>query len=129
LFQRKLNKKGKPSGKPVLVGYEFEFSSPVNPSAAGNTANYQVDTATTQRFKKKDEKILHSFTNVHVSYVAETDWVTLTLASKQTFPTGGQIAVLGGSTGGISGSSDAALGGNTTFTISKGGKTIGPART
>jgi hypothetical protein len=56
VFKRKLNKKGKPTLKPVLVGYAFEFSSPLNSSGAGNAANYHEDTVTTKRVEKKNGK-------------------------------------------------------------------------
>ncbi len=46
------------------------------------------------------------------------------LVGKQIFPTGGQIIVLSGPMGGGTG---ATIGGNTAFTISKGGRTIAPA--
>ena len=69
------------------------------------------------------ERIPHPITNIHVRYIAETDSVTLTLASKQTFPTGGQITVLGGSSGGIIGSSGAALGETRHLRFQKAGKT------
>jgi hypothetical protein len=29
IIRRKTNKKGKPSGKPALVGFNFEFSAPL----------------------------------------------------------------------------------------------------
>jgi hypothetical protein len=79
-------------------------SSPLNPSDAGYAAHYVADTVITERVKKKNERIRHSITNFTVSYVAESDSVTLTLASKQTFQSGGQITVLGGRSGGVTGS-------------------------
>ncbi len=129
LFTRKVNKRGKPTGDQILSGFVFDFSSALDPSTATDIANYQVDAVTTKRVKKKVERILSPITNFKVSYTAAGDSVTLTLGSKQTFPTGGQITVVGGSSGGITGSGGAALGGSTAFTISKGGKTIGPAGT
>ena len=67
-FRRKLNKKGKPVGKAVLSGFTFEFGTPLNPSAAGNAANYQVDSVTTKKVKKKVQHVLHPITNFTVSY-------------------------------------------------------------
>jgi FG-GAP-like repeat/PKD domain len=127
VFQRKTNKKGKPVGKPTFVGFAFEFSEALDPASADDSANYHLDTVATKRVKKKVQRILHPITSFRVSYIAESDSVTLTLASKQTFPTGGQITVLGGPSGGVTGSSGAALTGNTTFTISKDGNNIEPA--
>ena len=43
LFTRKPKKKHKPAGKPVLSGFELEFSTAMNPATAGNASNYQVD--------------------------------------------------------------------------------------
>ena len=84
---RKTNKKGRPVGKPVLAGFEFEFSSPLNPASATNSANYQVDNVTTKRVKKKVERILHPITKFNVSY--SNDAVTIVLAGHETFKTGG----------------------------------------
>ena len=39
LFQRKPNKKGKPTGSPVLIGFTFDFSVPLNSSAASAPPN------------------------------------------------------------------------------------------
>ena len=128
LFTRQVNTRGKPTGDRVLRGFVFDFSGPLDRATCGPTsANYQLDTITTKRVKKKVERTLHPITNFTVSYTAASDSVTLTLAGKQAFPTGGQLTVLGGSSGGIRGPSGAPLGGNTVFTISKGGKKIGPA--
>ena len=121
LFVRKTNKKGRPVGKPVLAGYEFEFSSPLNPASATNSANYQVDNVTTKRVKKKVERILQPITKFNVSY--SNDAVTIALAGHETFKTGGQITVLNS----LAGASGAALAGTTVFTISKGGKGITPS--
>ena len=92
LFLRKTNKKGRPVGKPVLAGYEFEFSSPLNPASATNSANYQVDNVTKKRVKKKVERILQPITKFNVSY--SNDAVTIVLARRETFKTGGQITIL-----------------------------------
>ena len=82
LFSRKTNKKGKPIGKPVLSGFLFDFSEPLDPSSATNNANYQVDTITTKRVKKQTRRILHQLTSFSVSYSAANDSVTLTFAGK-----------------------------------------------
>ena len=121
LFLRKTNKKGRPVGKPVLAGFEFEFSSPLNPASATNSANYQVDNVTKKRVKKKVERILQPITRFNVSY--SNDAVTIVLAGRETFKTGGQITILNS----LAGASGAALAGTTVFTISKGGKGITPS--
>ncbi len=118
LLQRKTNKKGKPVGKPILTGYTFEFSSPLDPASATNSANYQVDTVTSKRVKKKSVRILQPITNFHVSY--REDVVTIMFARKETFKTGGQVTVLSG----VSGASGGAPGGTKVFTISRNGLRI-----
>ena len=120
VFQRKL-KKGKPVGKPVLVGYMLDLGAPLNPTAA-NRANFQVATMTTKKVKKKVTHILKPITNFTVSYVAATDAVDITFSSAETFPTGGQITVLSGVTSATGG----ALAGTTKFTIAPKGTRISP---
>jgi len=124
LFRRKTSKKGKPIGRPVLSGFVFDFSDPINPTSATNGRNYQVDTITTKRVKKQTRRILHPITSFSVAYSAAKDSVTLTFAGKQTFRTGGQITVVGGPPSGITGASGAALAGNKAFTISPRGQSI-----
>ena len=123
LFQRKLNKKGKPTGKAVLSGFTLDFGVPLNAAAASNAANYQLDTITTKKVKKQKQTILQPITNFTVSYLAASDAVEITLGANETFPTGGQLTVLGGVTTAAGGT----LTGNAVFTISKGGKSIEPS--
>src|SRR5262249_2693024 len=92
LVSRKTNKKGKRVGKPVLAGFEFEISSPLNPASATNSANYQVDNVIKKRVKKKVERILQPITQFNVSY--NSDAVTIVLARRETFKIGGQITIL-----------------------------------
>jgi hypothetical protein len=124
LFNRKTNKKGKPVGSPVLTGFKFDFSAPLNLSSATSRANFEVDTITTKRVQKKTQHILNPITGLSVAYSAVSDSVTLTFAGKQTFPSGGRITVVGGPSGGVIGESGATLAGNTVFTISSGGTNI-----
>jgi hypothetical protein len=124
LFRRKTNKKGKPIGRPVLSGFVFDFSDPLNPSSATNGGNYQVDTITTKRVKKQTRRILHPITSFSVAYSAVSDSVTLTFPVQQTFKTGGQITVVAGPPSGVVGASGAALAGSTVFMISPRGQSI-----
>jgi hypothetical protein len=124
LFRRKNNTKGRPMGKPILTGFEFGFSDALNPSSATSGTNYQVDTITTKRVKNQARRILHPIASFSVAYNAANDSVTLTFAGKQTFRTGGQITVVGGTPAGITGASGSALPGSTVFTISPGGRNI-----
>ena len=92
-------------------------------SSRANVDNHQIDTVTTKKVKKKKETIPHSITNFTVTYLAASDAVEITLGAKETFPTGGQIMVLGG----LSTAAGGTLSGTAVFTISKGGKSVGPA--
>ena len=123
IFLRKTNKKGKPIGSPVLSGFVFDFSDPLNPSSAANPANYQVDTITTKRVKKQTRRILHPITSFSVAYGAANDSVTLTFAGKQT---SGPAARSPWSVDRppASPACRQCLGGSKVFTISPGGQNI-----
>ena len=123
VFQRKLNKRGKPVGKAVLTGFTLEFSMPLNAAAASNASNYQLDALTTKIVKKKPERVAQPVTSFKVSYTPATDSVTLELETARTFPAGGEIEVLPGVTSG----SESVLAGATLFTISPGAKTVKPS--
>jgi hypothetical protein len=60
------------------------------------------------------QQILHPITNLTVSYAPASEAVTIMVSGKETFPTGGQLTVLGG----LTGASGAPLAGTTEFTIS-----------
>ena len=126
IFTRKTNKKGKPTGKPILTGFDLTFSAPLNAASATSTVNYQLDTVTTKKVKKKVTTILHPITKFTVSYSAASDSVDLNLIGTQTFPTGGKLTVVNRPPGGVSGATGAPLGGTTVFAISKTGRTITP---
>ena len=131
LFTRKLNKKHKPIGKPVLTGFELDFSAAMDPATAGNAANYQLDWTSTKTVKKKHVTILHPvpFT---VRYDAATDAVNLILSGKQAFAKGGEITVIAAPPNGVSSSAGTLLDGNDegvagdngTFTILPKGRGI-----
>ncbi len=123
LVVRALNKKGKPVGKPVLSGFALDSGIALSAAAALNTGEFQVDTITTKRVKKKVVTTLHPIKNFTVSYVAASDAIEIKLGGKQTFPTGGQITVVSGLTTAAGGT----LSGPAVFTISKGGKSIKPS--
>jgi hypothetical protein len=123
VFKRKLNNKGKPVGKATLAGLMLQFGTQLDQTTAANSANYQLATVTTKKVKKKKIKVLQSITKFNVSYLEASDTVEITFGSPETFPTGGQITVLGGLTTATGGT----LTGNAVYTISKGGKGIVPA--
>ena len=111
LFTRKVNKRHKPVGKPVLMGFEFDFSAAMNPSSAGNPSNYEVDWISSKRVKRKHATQLHSLP-VIVQYSAATDAVTVLLTEKQTFNQGGRITVVAGAPNGVSSATGVMLDGN-----------------
>jgi hypothetical protein len=127
IFQRKTNKKGKPTGKAVLTGFSLTFSEPLNPATATNRFDYQLANVTTKKVKKKTTTILKPITNFTVSYNASSETVNLTLIGTQAFSTGGKLTVVGTPPNGVSGASGAPLAGSTVFAISKKGNTITPA--
>ncbi|MFI5460432.1 MAG: hypothetical protein ACHRXM_33870 [Isosphaerales bacterium] len=98
---RKTNKKGKPVGKPVLVGFALDYSTAMDPSTAGLAANYQVDSAVTKRVKKKRMTVLKPV-NFTAAYNQSTNSVTLTIKGKQPFTKGGQIQVIAAPPNGVS---------------------------
>ena len=91
MFQKK-NKKGKPVGKAKLQGFTLDFSTAMNAATAGSTGNYQMTATSTKHAKKKTipPPTPVAFT---AAYNAANNSVTLTLAGKQAFAKGGQIAV------------------------------------
>jgi RHS repeat-associated protein len=128
IFQRKTNKKGKPTGKAVLTGFSLTFSEPLNPATATNRLEYQLANVTTKKVKKKTTTILKPITNFTVSYNASSETVNLTLIGTQAFSTGGKLTVVGTPPNGVSGASGAPLAGTTVFAISKKGNAITPSK-
>jgi hypothetical protein len=121
-LQRKLNDKRKPTGKQVLTGFTLTFGVSLSPTVADNPANYQLDDFATKKIKNKKETVLEPIKKFTVSYVAASDAVDVTLNATAKLATGGQLTVLGGLTTAAGDS----LTGPAVFTISKGGKSIGP---
>jgi hypothetical protein len=66
---------------------------------------------------------LQPITKFTVSYLAASNAVEITLGSAETFPSGGELTVLGG----VITASGGTLSGPAVFTISKGGKSIEPS--
>ncbi len=57
-----------------------------------------VDAIAIKKAKRMAVNAVRPISNLTVSYVAASDAVEITLGSAETFPTGGQITVLGGLT-------------------------------
>jgi hypothetical protein len=123
VFRRKLNKFGKPVGKPALIGYELDFNTSLDAAAASNPGNYQLGVVAIKTVKAKRIRVLQSIKTFTVSYSAAGDSVTLKLTHSQLFPKGGQIKVLPG----VTGASGSVLSGHTAFSITPGGKKIKPS--
>ena len=90
LFQRKL-KHGKPTGKPMLVGYMIDFSGKLNASSADLPTNYEVAALTTKKMKGKNVTSLQALNGFTVSYNDASETVSVDFTSQQEFKTGGQI--------------------------------------
>jgi hypothetical protein len=118
VFTQKRNAKGKPVGRPVFSGFEFDFSTTMN-SSEGSSSNYTMGAFVTKRQGRKNVTVLQP-TGFSVSVISASS-VLLKPSGRQTFPKGGQITL---NAGGLFSSANAALAGRTTFSISRGGKSI-----
>jgi len=123
---RKTNKRGKPVGKPVLVGFALDYGTAMDPSTAGLAANYQVESAVTKRVKKKRMTVLQPV-NFTAAYNQSSNSVTLTVKGKPTFATGGQIKVFAALPNGVSSEAGVLLdSSDTVFTILAKAKGVAP---
>ncbi|MGO9468383.1 MAG: MBG domain-containing protein [Isosphaeraceae bacterium] len=123
VFQRKLNKNGKPTGAEVLTGFTLKFNMPLNAAAVSYPADYELETVTIKAVNKRPVRVLKPIEGFTVTYTPGSDSVTLKLVSTSSFVKGGQLTVLPGVTSG----SGSVLKGTTVFTITAGGKKIKPA--
>ena len=119
IFRRKLNRKGKPVGKPVLQGFTLKFSRPMG-SGLGDAGEYNLERFASKATHKRSARLTPVGFTVQYSPADET--VTLNLAGNQNFADGGLLVV----SNAVASSDGATLSGNNTFSIGKGGKTIGP---
>jgi streptogramin lyase len=117
VFTQKRNAKGKPVGKPVFSGFEFDFSTAMNRSAEGNPGNYTMFTNVVKRVGRKSQTVPQQI-GLTVSINAAGN-VVLMPAGRQTFTKGGKITL---NAGGLVSAAGASLVGRTTFNISPGGK-------
>ena len=100
VVSQKKNKKGKPHGKAVLEGFALDYSTAMNPSTAGLSANYQVDSFVTKRFKRKTTTVPKPV-NFTVAYNPSNDSVNLTIEGKPNFAKGGRIQINVATTNGV----------------------------
>jgi streptogramin lyase len=91
---QKLNKKAKPSGKPVFTGFSLQYSTAMNAATAGLASNYQVVAETVRKVKRKNV-IGYKPVNFTVSYTPTTDSVSINLSSPKPFTKGGRIVISG----------------------------------
>ena len=86
---QKKNKKGKPVGKPVMAGFALVYSTAMNPALTGLASNYQMDTISKKRVKKKTVSVLKpvAFT---AAYNTATDTVALLDQRETEFRQGGR---------------------------------------
>ena len=123
IFVHKLKKNGKPAAKATLTGFRLQFNIPLGAAGAANPASYQIEAVKMKKVKKKIEKVLQPFEGFTVTNNPGAESVTIKLTGAQAFPNGGRIKILPGITSG----SGSVLTGETTLTITAGGKKIRPS--
>ncbi len=120
---QKTNKHGKPMGRPVLGGYRFSFSQPMNSSTADNFFNYQVETGVRVRVKSGRSytfQTRYKPIGFSVQYLSNTSVELVT--GKQAFKYGGQIVLTTSAPSGISSAAGAYLtSSDALFVIARGG--------
>jgi hypothetical protein len=82
----------------------------MNPSTAGNAAEYQLDWVSTKGRKRKATSVLHPV-RFSVQYSPSSNSVSLMVSGKQGFAQGGQITVIATPTGGVTSASGVLLDG------------------
>jgi hypothetical protein len=113
----KLNKKGKPHGKPIGWSFKLEYSTPMA-STAALASDYMVKAAVIKHRKTSLKPV-----NFTLGYQNNT--VTLTVRGTNPFPKGGQIKIVASSASGVSSEAGVLLNPqDTTFTIAPKAKGI-----
>lgn len=96
LVTQRRNRRGRPSGRPTLSGYEFTFNAPMAGSVA-NPANFVVQAYVRVR-TRVGRRVVNQLqlrpVGFSLSYSAATNTVQL-LTGRQTFAQGGQITLSG----------------------------------
>jgi hypothetical protein len=119
LHTQKKNKRGKPVGKPILIGFQFSFNTTMNQATVTNQSNYSLEFFSFSHVKRQGKVIRVSVLRplaFTVRYDPLSNSVELLLRGKQTFPQGGQIMLFGTPPSGISGLAGGLLDGNGTGT-------------
>ena len=94
---QKTNKKGRPIGKPVLIGYQFTFNMAMSPSIT-DLSDYQVQTyvQVTVKIGKRRTKVLQPRPIGFSLTATPNNTVQVRLVGKQAFKFGGQITLTSG---------------------------------
>ncbi|MFI5460668.1 MAG: Ig-like domain repeat protein, partial [Isosphaerales bacterium] len=126
VMSSKTNNKGKKVGKPMFEGFEIDFSTPMNPSTAGLSTNYQVDSMIITRSKKKTNTTYKPVTiAAKYSQVNGKYSVKLTVKSTKPFAEGGRITIVASPPNGVSSQAGAFLSSSSlSLKISAKAKTI-----
>ena len=123
--QPKQNRRGKPKGKPMLIGYQLDFSAALNTATGDNAVSYQMTETT---IKKAGKKKIVQHTPVRLKPAYNANSVTLKILGKPTFPDGGTLTVSYELSGQGSGSNpQPPIAEVVLFTISPKGTAITPA--
>ncbi len=100
LFTRRFNKKGRPIGKPIFVGYGLTYSTAMYGPSVASPGNYQLDAIQIRRFRHRIIRILHPLP-FGINYVTATNTVDILVRGKPPFPKGGQITIMAGAPTGV----------------------------
>ncbi len=113
----------KPTGKPVITGYQFTFNTPMSSSITSST-DYLVQVYVPAKGRGKSAKPAHYQTISSFSLTGTSSTTVKVLTGTKTtttFKSGGRITLIGT---GISSSAGALLGNNVVYNISAGGRSI-----
>ncbi len=115
VYQRRLNRRGRPVGKATLAGFTLQFQGTLATSAVSDLSNYQVEMIAMRRAGHRRVRVWRPVATLAVIARPATDSVIVELAGAPRFPNGGRLAV-----------GPAVLGSTATYLIARGGKKIGP---
>lgn len=119
LFTRKINRRGRPVGRPVFSGFQITFSTAMDGSA-GSAANYQVGLLTTRRVGRKRVQVVKPV-GFSASYDAASHSVKIVPAGRQTFRTGGRITLLAA---GLRSAAGLLMSGDVVYNIARNARSI-----
>ncbi len=100
--------------KAIFSGFAIQYSSSMNPTSAGLTANYDLNATATKVVKRKKSNRLVSV-RFSPMYNQLTDTVTLTVVGKNPFTKGGQLTIVTSPPNGVSSQAGVSLNSSDTF--------------